>query len=938
MSSPSNRSQVVTIFLSCADEDREFLLTLERQLIGLIREERIEVWHKYKVSAGTEWEEKAKEYLSIADIILLLVSPNFVASDYCYKKEALDAMSQYKRRNTRVIPIIISPIEWKNLVFGKLRCLPVEGKAVNMWKRKEEAFSDIVQGVRGSVEELASKFRPAPQSLTAPYWNVSHWRNPFFTGREDILLDLKQTFDANQLRIQAISGLPGLGKTQVATEYAYRNAHSYQAVLWTNAESRELLISSFVRLAEVLNLPAQDDANQLIVVQAVQQWLQKNSRWLLILDNVEDLNLIQEFVPPVHSGNVLVTTRSHATGNFARNVELRPMPIDDGVLLLLRRAGLLTPHADLHDVSAVDSALARSLVLVTVGLPLALDQAGAYIEETGRGLSDYVGLYQNYASSLLNLRGSSGRDHPDSVTTTFALSIDKVKAVNPAAVELLEFCAFLHPDAIPEEMIIDGAAALDTTLRAAVADPLALDRAIGDLLKFSLIQRESNRSILIVHRLIQAVVRSSINEERQRTYLEQVVRVIDTIFPEPEFSNWQLCQRYLPQAQACAKLIQQRTVLLPEAYAFLLRAGTYLSERGLYDEAEALLGQARTIGETLFGIDDVRVIPILNALATVYYKKGKYELVEPIALRALTLEELLPGPDDPSVGESLHTLAGAYHRQGRFGEEEPLLLRALALRERVLSSQHPDVATSMNSLANLYNGQGRYKQAEALYRQALAIWQQIPGPQHPSVALSLNNLAMLYSRRGMYEQAEPLAEQALQIYERTLGHDHPDVTIALDTLAVIYQSRGKYAEAEAFYKRLFTIFDQVLGPEHPQLVVCFNNEAQLYFLQNRFTEAEAAARRALTLGEKVSGSNHHRVGKSLNILADIYKAQGRYSEAEEFYQRALAIREQALRANDLNTASTLESYADLLQILGRQEEAESIRQRATTIRNEQPLA
>lgn len=416
---------------------------------------------------------------------------------------------------------------------------------------------------------------------------------------------------------------------------------------------------------------------------------------LSILYILEDLNLIQDFVPSIHTGHVLVTTRSHTTGNSARNVELEPMQLDDGALLLLRRAGLLAAHADLRDASEIDSALAKAIALVTACLPLALDQAGAYIDETGRGLSDYAGLYQKHAASLLNFRGSSGRDHPEPVTTTFALSIDKVKAVNPAAVELLEFCAFLHPDAIPEEMIIDGEAALDPALRTAMADPLAFDKAIGDLFKFSLIQRESKRNILIVHRLVQTVVKNTLSEDLQLEYVQRVVRVLDTVFPKPEFSNWPLCQRYLPQVQACARLIQQYNMLLPEASALLRRTGIYLSDRGLYDEAEMLLAQARTIAETLFGTEDVRVIPFLNALAAVYYKKGRYDLVEPITLRSLTLGEQSSGVDDPDLGASLNTLARTYHKQGRFAEEEPLLLRALALRQKVLGPQHPDVATGI---------------------------------------------------------------------------------------------------------------------------------------------------------------------------------------------------------------------------------------------------
>ena len=351
--------------------------------------------------------------------------------------------------------------------------------------------------------------------------------------------------------------LAGVGKTQVAVEYAYRYASSYQAVLWVHADSPEILLSSFVDLAEVLDLPEKNEANQPLIVKAVKRWLQQNARWLLVVDNLEDIDLLRDLVPSPHSGHILVTTRSHRTGHIAHRIDLEPMQIDDGALLLLRRAKLLVPDASLNDASEADNAVAKKIAQAVHGLPLALDQAGAYIEETGRGLSDYVGLYQQYSSSLLKRRGASGHDHPESVTTTFSLSFEKLKTLNPTAIELLEFCAFLHPDAIPEEMIIGGASALPPLLRTAATDPIEFDRAIEDLLKFSFIQRKSDQNILIVHRLVQAVVKDTMSEERQREYMEQIVRVINTVFPSAEFSNWPLCQRYLLQAQTVAKLIEQ---------------------------------------------------------------------------------------------------------------------------------------------------------------------------------------------------------------------------------------------------------------------------------------------------------------------------------------------------------------------------------------------
>lgn len=935
MSLKARQAHITRIFLSCAEEDKEFLEDLVRQLSTMVREGHIQCCHRYQFKPGSDWREQVRKDLDAADIILLLVSSYFTASDYCYQEEVVPAMAQQKIGKACVIPVILRPVEWEKLIFGNLKSLPT-GEALSMWSNRDDALANIARGVKEVVDDLRGMVRDAIQGGGKPssYWNVPYWRNPFFTDREDVLANLQRAFSPAQAlpRIQALSGLAGVGKTQVAAEYAYRHAHSYQAILWVHADSSETLQSSFVDLAETLGLPEKDEANQLLIVRTVKQWLQRNSRWLLVVDNLEDIALLRDVVPSPHSGHILVTTRSRRTGQVARRVDVPALHIDEGALLLLRRTNVLPPGATLDTVSTEDSTSAKAIAQEVGGLPLALDQAGAYIEETGRGLSDYVGLYQQYSFALLQRRGGSDQDHPASVATTFSLSFARMRERNAAAVELLEFCAFLHPDAIPEDMLVDGASVLPPALRAVGTNPIEFDRTIEDVLKFSLIQREPTRAILIVHRLVQIIIKGMMSEERQKEFVECIVRVIDTVFPVPELANWTRCQKYLPQAQVCAGLVKQYQVLLPEAAQFLCRVGIYLSERGLYDEAEALLVQAGDLTESLFGKDHPDNLPILNALANVFYKKGKYAQVEPLLLWAIELCERAFGEDYPEIAQSLNTLARAYHRQGRFTESEPLLLRALALRQRVLGSQHPDVATSLDSLATFYNGRGKYAQAEALYREALTIWQQVLAPRHPKTALNMNNLAVLYSRQGKYAQAEPLAEQAQAMYEEILGPEHPDVATVLDTLTVIYQEQEKYRAAENLYQRIFAIYDRHLGREHPQLVVCYNNRARLYFLQGRYREAEETVRQALALGEKVLGERHHRVGTSLNILADICKAQQKYPEAEDLYQQALSIREQALGPNDLNTAQTLENYADLLQLMGRRTEAEILGRRVKSIR------
>ena len=183
---------------------------------------------------------------------------------------------------------------------------------------------------------------------------------------------------------------------------------SYQFVLWVQANSQETLLADFVTLAKQLNLPEQNDQEQQVVVHATKQWLETHSRWLLIFDNADDLAMVQDYLPQGNQGHILLTTRAQAMAGLARKIELETMESEEGAILLLRRAGLLAPDATLESVSTADRAIARDIVQAMGGLPLALDQAGAYLEETGESLSNYLSIYQQERVALLNRRGGLG--------------------------------------------------------------------------------------------------------------------------------------------------------------------------------------------------------------------------------------------------------------------------------------------------------------------------------------------------------------------------------------------------------------------------------------------------------------------------------------------------------------------------------------------------
>jgi transcriptional regulator with XRE-family HTH domain len=263
---------------------------------------------------------------------------------------------------------------------------------------------------------------------TAPLWNVPYRRNPFFTGREDILMRLHETLTSGTtaalLQAQAISGLGGIGKTQTALEYAYRYRDDYQAVFWARADTREGLIADLAAIADLLQLPGANEQDRHRAVEAVRRWMNEHTGWLLILDNADDVELVSEFLPTASKGQILLTTRAQALGMIAQGLELEQMGPEEGALFLLRRAKLIVREAPLDTLSYVDWAKAKTIAQVLDGLPLALDQAGAYIEETACGLSGYLNLYTRRRAALLRRRGRLVVHHPESVATTWSLAFE----------------------------------------------------------------------------------------------------------------------------------------------------------------------------------------------------------------------------------------------------------------------------------------------------------------------------------------------------------------------------------------------------------------------------------------------------------------------------------------------------------------------------------
>ena len=607
----------------------------------------------------------------------------------------------------------------------------------------------------------------------------------FFVGREALLAHLHERLAAGGAA--ALHGLPGVGKTQTALAYAARHRADYRAVFWVRAATREDLVAGFGALAALLDLPEKAAVEQDIAVAAARRWLERETGWLLIFDNADDLALAREFLPARSTGRSLLTTRDPATRALAEPLAVDCLPPEVGALFLLRRAGRLGSAEPLADAPPSDRDTAETLARELGGLPLALDQAGAYLDTMQLAVGEYLERYREAGRALRALQGGLA-DH-GSVAATFALAFAQVENSDPAAAALLRLGAFLDGGGIPEELFAGAADDLGPALGPALASPLGLDDRCRAASRLSLLHRDPDHRLLLIHPVVQDALRDGLDDDARAGWSERAVRLVDRAFPEVEFDNWPDCERLLPQALACAGWIARDASPTLDAARLLNQAGFYLRERARYDEAEPPHRRALAIRERALGPDHPATAQSLNNLALLYRDQGRLAEAEPLWQRALAIFEQALGPEHPLTALSLNNLAALYHDQGRPDEAEPLYRRALAIRERALGPDHPDTATGLNNLAALYHAQGRLAEAEPLFERALALRERALGPAHPDTAQSLNNLALLYHDQGRLDEAEPLCRRALAIFERALGPEHPHTRRVRDNLAEIKKRR-----------------------------------------------------------------------------------------------------------------------------------------------------
>ncbi|MDJ0708292.1 MAG: tetratricopeptide repeat protein [Leptolyngbyaceae cyanobacterium MO_188.B28] len=757
---------------------------------------------------GENFVLRMQKAVTETDKTIAVLSDNYLKAEFTQPEWAAAFVKDAKSQERKLIPIRVKDCQPRGLlesiVYVDLIGLEVEVARQAIL----DALPDRLKPDSEPAFPETEKHKEQPEFPNAPApkpWNVPYERNPFFTGREEVLQTLHRQLNQDSAaalsQIQAISGLGGIGKTQTAVEYAYRYRADYDAVFWVRADTTLELSSGYVTIAQLLDLPQKDSPETDDVVQAVKLRLTRNTNWLLIFDNADHPELVQHFKPRFEptgaKGHLLITSRAQDFQDLgiARPVEMKTLEPEDAFAFLWRRSGRGELSVQLPGEENAEIQAAKQLAEELGYLPLALEQAAAYLVAKKARFQDYLVSYQKFRLKRLEKSKPKLGNYPDSVAKTWTLNFQEVEQTAPASADLLRVSALLHPDAIPFELLTQGGSQLGDALAEALADaaedPLVINEVLEPLCTYSLIRVDLEDRTYSIHRLVQEVARAEMEmEQTHQLWLNRAVLAANQLLPEDmhdsveyqdNYKNWPLLGRLANHGKVLAQVCEDLAYKSLEAAHFLDDIGSFLREQ------------------------------------------GKYTIAEPLLQQAYQLRQHLIEGDHHDVAQSLDNLAELYDFQGRYSEAETLLQEALALRKRLLGNKHPHVATSLNNLAVLYKNQGRYSEAEPLYQEALALRKRLLGDEHPHVATSLNNLAVLYKNQGRYSEAELLCQDALELYKRLLGNKHPNVGRCSDNLAMLYSAQGDSEEAKPLYTAALEILEQSLGTEHPWTVRCREN-------------------------------------------------------------------------------------------------------------------
>jgi hypothetical protein len=692
---------------------------------------------------------------------------------------------------------------------------------------------------RGSTAIGRLEYQRRPEADSMPVRLAP--RPAFLAGREQLLAELDARLAAGPgPRVAVLCGLGGAGKTSVAVEYAHRHLAEVGVCWQFPAEDPALLAAEFGVLAAQLG--ARDLVDPRDPVALVHGVLARaTSSWLVVFDNAADEAAVKVFLPPAGPGRVLVTTQSQHWP-LGQAVDVPVLDDEMAADFLVKRTG------------AAGRAAARELAGVLGGLPLALEQAAAYLQATGTSLEAYLSLFRSRQADLLARGQASG--HPADVAATLGLALSRLAGEVPAAAGLMRLLAFLAPEPVPLSLLLASqqaagqpGPAVPAIIGPLLGDLVAAWDAISALRRYSLIAPAGD-GLVLVHRLVQAMTRAQLTADEASQWQRAAASLTEAAVPaDPQLpAEW----------PAFAVLLPHVLAVLNMTSGGMRRIALYLGYSGSYPAAR---DQFRRIAGAY--TDDDAYGPSHPDNLTARYELARWTGEVGDAARAreqlatlLPIHEQVLGPGHPDTLNARHELARWTGEAGDRAGARDQLAALLPVRAQVLAPDHPDTLSTRHELANWTAEAGDAAAARDQLAALLPVRERVLGREHLDTLSTRHELAYRTGKAGDAAGARDQFTALLPIHERVLGPDHPITLNARQDLARYTGDAGDAAGAREQLAALLPDRERVSGPDHPHTLSVRANLANWTGVAGDAAGARDQFAALLPIRERVLGPDH----------------------------------------------------------------------------------
>ena len=963
---------------------------------------------KEEPEGAAEWQKFIREETQKADLVLLYVTKQYLKSDFYLGRifKAMQVLGDDWAKKMR----IICDSEMQELLDSREEGIQYLKECADFWakeydtleKESKDSLTEVqlalasereylyynraaipffIQGIRDrkrcTVEELK---KTIPQLIGLKRVRVvteepsSHLPEickdipllPTFTGREKLLRQMEENLrltekdkKIHKTKVIVLSGLGGVGKTQLAAKFMEDHLGHYNLVWTFDAETDITLQESYRELAQELKLIREDEKTvpPEEILARVNRWLNapNNHGWLLCFDNAGSLKIVQSKNLPQHGGEILITSRPKTHWeNFYPVIGVQEFEREESNDLLKK----IIPEGKQEGQEQLNT-LAEELG----DFPLAVDQAGSYIKSNEIGLttSEYVQLFRKTKTRLAIWEEDKElvvhKPYPATVATTWEITMSYIGKTFPNAAKALNLCAYLNANGIPLRWLKDWwteqTSAKDFQLRQ------ELNNLVKPLIDFSLFYWENPQVLLRIHRLVQLVTQDNLKEEERGEFIREVLELVEGKFEsydDKDPGTWEIGKECLPHAvSVTGHILKEKGFLensdLKEILSTELsleitaveRANFhkeifYASEQGkttlLFDkmasytlrqgnafEAIEYWTQALKINKAIFGDSHPNVAGALNNLGNAWSNLGEKKKAIEYFTQALEIYKAIFGDSHPDVASTLNNLGAAWSNLGEKKKAIEYYTQALEIYKAVFGDSHPSVADTLNNLGTAWSDLGEKKKAIEYYTQAMEIKKAVFGDSHPSVADTLNNLGTAWSSLGAPKKAIEYYTQAMEIKKAVFGDSHPSVADTLNNLGTAWSDLGEKKKAIEYYTQALEIFKAVFGDSHPSVADTLNNLGTAWSSLGAPKKAIEYYTQAMEIKKAVFGDSHPDVAGTLNNLGAAWSNLGEKKKAIEYYTQALEIYKAVFGDSHPDVAMTLNNLGNAWSDLGEKKKA-----------------